>query len=113
MGEGEGRRCGGGEGMWGREESRRQMGLAGDRWVWHDVDRSPAGWSEMAAQAACRGGCSPDDGELACRSQVVSWVPAPMGGQGCRGGQGVMQLSVLWWVSAVGVSQGAERGERV
>lgn len=89
------------------------MGLAGDRWVWHDVDRSPAGWSEMAAQAACGGGCSPDDGELACRSQVVSWVPAPMGGQGCRGGQGVMQLSVLWWVSAVGVSQGAERGERV
>lgn len=54
MGEGEGRRCGGGEGMWGREESRRQMGLAGDRWVRHDVDRSPAG-SEMAAQAGAEG----------------------------------------------------------
>lgn len=52
----------------------------------------PKGWCEMAARG---GGCSPANGELVCSSQVVPWVPAPVSGQGSRGGWGMMQLSVL------------------
>lgn len=36
-----GRRSGGGQEMWGWEELRKQMGLAGGRWVRHDGGRGP------------------------------------------------------------------------
>lgn len=64
----------------------------------------------MAAQAAYGGGCSPVNGELTCRSQVVPWVLVPMAGQGYRGGQGMMQLSMLWWVSEPWKFLGEQRG---
>jgi len=53
-----GRRPGGGD--LGEARRCRIRKSQGGRWVWHDVDKG----SEMAAQVAHGGDCSPADGEL-------------------------------------------------
>lgn len=73
----------------------------------------PTGWSERAAQAASGGGRSPADVELARRSQAVPRVPAPVAGQGCRGGRGVDAALRAMVGVGVGASRGAEGGEQV
>lgn len=62
----------------------------------------------MAAQAAVEGVVAQ---LMVSLCATVKWSHGcPTAGQGCRGGRGVMQLSVLWWVLELGEFPKEPRG---